>query len=233
VKRCLSDVAAAGSIGFDYRAPSCSWLISSIVIWSHAGSCRVITTSRLALERSSEFRFLKTVYDSKSCSLLKQPRLCDLLVGTWMTRATYARDMIYGLLSLSRESNLPEFSSEYTKRDADQLYTEGSRHFLNRNELLDALYVAGIGYPREVTPLPSWVPDWSCAPKGSPLRCLAAFRVSNGTTPNSTCFTESSFSKRSISGQDQRHTVGTVLRPHGRKIQELKDGHCNGGSFQE
>jgi Heterokaryon incompatibility protein (HET) len=114
---------------------------------------------------------------------IEKSRLCDLLVSTWMTRATDARDMIYGLLNLSRESNLPELSPEYKKRDAGQLYTEVARHFLNRSELLDTLYVAGIGYPREVTPLPSWVPDWSCAPKVSPLRCLAAFRVSNGTVP--------------------------------------------------
>jgi hypothetical protein len=53
------------------------------------------------------------------------------------------------------------------------------------------------------------------------------------STPNLTYFAKSSFSKRSISGQDQRHIVGTVSRPHGRKIQELKDGQCHGGSFRK
>ncbi|KAF7512973.1 hypothetical protein GJ744_011239 [Endocarpon pusillum] len=120
---------------------------------------------------------------------LEKPRQCDLLVDQWMGKATDARDMIYGYLNLAREANLPEFAVDYKlNKTATELYTATARLFLERNELLDIMYVAGIGYPRKLELLPSWVPDWSSLPIISPLRhtrgtTTAAYRASKGALP--------------------------------------------------
>jgi hypothetical protein len=88
---------------------------------------------------------------------LEKPRLCDLVADLWMMRASDPRDMIYGLLGLSRKVKLPELSPEYKQTDAGELYTDVAQLFLKRKELLDTLYVAGVGYTRKVVHLPSWV----------------------------------------------------------------------------
>lgn len=120
---------------------------------------------------------------------LEKPRLCDVLVELWMGKATDSRDMIYGYLNLAREASLPEFAVDYkSNKNATELYTATARLFLERNELLDIMYVAGIGYPRKLELLPSWVPDWSSPPIVSTLRRIkgtqtAFYRASKGTLP--------------------------------------------------
>jgi hypothetical protein len=115
---------------------------------------------------------------------LEKPRLCDLVADLWMMRASDPRDMIYGLLGLSQEVKLPEFSPEYKQTDAGELYTDVAQLFLKRKELLDTLYVAGVGLYQEGRTSAVMGTDCSCAPKVSPLRVAPTFyRVSNGTIP--------------------------------------------------
>ncbi|KNB16440.1 hypothetical protein FOXG_14303 [Fusarium oxysporum f. sp. lycopersici 4287] len=100
-----------------------------------------------------------------------QPPLCQFLTEIWATRATDPRDLVFGLVNLTRDAGSPDFAPNYgDERDLVEFYTEICRRFLRRGELKSVLYVAGVGYPRTLNALPSWVPDWTCTPEMAPLK---------------------------------------------------------------
>jgi heterokaryon incompatibility protein (HET) len=94
--------------------------------------------------------------------------LCQLLASIRKIQASDSRDMVYGLLNLSRDADVPEFAPKYSQ-EPEELYLELGQLFIQRNELLDVLCRAGIGYLRKINTLPSWVADWSCVPLVFPL----------------------------------------------------------------
>jgi hypothetical protein len=66
--------------------------------------------------------------------------------------------MMYSFLNLSREASLPEFSLNY-KLETAEVYVKLTLLFWRRNELLDIIYKAGVGYSRIFERIPSWVQD--------------------------------------------------------------------------
>lgn len=115
---------------------------------------------------------------------LEKPRLCDLLADIWMIKATDPRDAIYALLNLSREAGLPEFAPSYSITTVD-LYVKVAQLFWSRDELLDIIYMAGIGYRPRLNTLPSWIPDWCATPMTAPMRRTRTsfYQASKGATP--------------------------------------------------
>ncbi|KAK6432619.1 hypothetical protein LTR95_011212 [Oleoguttula sp. CCFEE 5521] len=104
------------------------------------------------------------------CSLSGAISSCD------GAEAADPRDRIYGLLGLlfgpgSDLGITPEYSESNT---AKQVYTEATRNFTLTSDSFDVLYFAGIGWPRYIYDLPSWVPDYSRSLSGSPGTHLTA-----------------------------------------------------------
>ncbi|KAM6513653.1 hypothetical protein FALCPG4_016034 [Fusarium falciforme] len=107
--------------------------------------------------------------------------LCTLLSEMGFTKATDKRDLIYGHLGLSADADVPEFAPDYEK-ETDDVYIDFATLFLRRNELPTTLYRAGIGCPRRLETLPSWVADWSCTPIITELE-TKTYEASKGTIP--------------------------------------------------
>jgi Heterokaryon incompatibility protein (HET) len=98
----------------------------------------------------------------------QRPKLCHLITNLWKAEATNSLDMIYGLLNLCQDGGDPVFAPKYDT-SPETLYLNYAHICLQRGELQETLYVAGIGYKRSLG-IPSWVPDWAPLPMVAPLR---------------------------------------------------------------
>lgn len=99
---------------------------------------------------------------------LTKTRQEEPLVYQWMINnfdrfeATDPRDRVFaitGLASLS-EAEEEDFRPDYNVR-VEELYTQVARRLLMKDDGVETLYRAGIGFPRLLGLLPSWVPDWT------------------------------------------------------------------------
>jgi len=88
--------------------------------------------------------------------------LSILLQLTHRFKATDPRDKLFALMGMSDPASCGPVQIDYTK-DVLSLYREIARYIFIRERGLSSLHNAGIGSPRSLTDLPSWVPDWSCA----------------------------------------------------------------------
>ncbi|KFY02923.1 hypothetical protein O988_01811 [Pseudogymnoascus sp. VKM F-3808] len=108
--------------------------------------------------------------------------LHDLLIRFSRNKSTEPKDKIFALMGLSLEAERDRLSLggllrlspslpttiNYARSDRD-VFVETARNLLTREASafripLCILPLAGIGYPRLVKNLPSWVPDWSNVP---------------------------------------------------------------------
>jgi len=94
--------------------------------------------------------------------------LIPLLVRLGATRASDPLDKVYSILSLVRDTNtLPNISCNITtdyNLSAKELYLKVARSNFSQDIKsfdISILMHAGIGWPRTLSGLPSWVPDWS------------------------------------------------------------------------
>lgn len=84
-------------------------------------------------------------------------------------KSTDPRDMIFGLVGLAGDVDSPLVRPQYDKA-VDRVYTDAARHILHSSEgSISMLAFAGIGYPRKLDRLPSWVPDWSRTQLNNPF----------------------------------------------------------------
>jgi hypothetical protein len=107
--------------------------------------------------------------------------LGSILADTSIADATDKRDLVYGLLSMSKAAEDAKLVPNYTI-DTTQVFKNTAKYLLVNSELEDVLYGAGVGYPRETAEIPSWIPDWACQPRVNRLRKKGVFtyNASNG-----------------------------------------------------
>lgn len=91
------------------------------------------------------------------------------LVLTMKAEASDPRDKIFSIASMSIEGDADELQPDYASPTAD-VYTRATRYLLTRNQTLDVLGAAGIGWNRRISRLPSWVPDYSQTTRTSSSR---------------------------------------------------------------
>jgi hypothetical protein len=74
--------------------------------------------------------------------------------------STDPRDKIYALVALAKDGIDAKLGFDYTV-STKMLYIRASHYLLRCSKSLQILHSAGIGFPRQVVGLPSWVPDFS------------------------------------------------------------------------
>jgi len=99
--------------------------------------------------------------DLRAAHMLEEPVLIEDLMARFVrSQATDPRDKVFALLGLVshalEESILPDY-----QKSASEVYTNMAKHLLRRDFLVKAIPEAGIGNPRKLPDLPSWVLDWS------------------------------------------------------------------------
>jgi hypothetical protein len=75
--------------------------------------------------------------------------------------ATDKRDFVFGLQGCVREAIDADLLPNYTIR-TEELFTRVAGYFLREHDTQSIFEKAGISYHRNLSSLPSWVPDWSC-----------------------------------------------------------------------
>ncbi|RDW61974.1 hypothetical protein BP6252_11407 [Coleophoma cylindrospora] len=93
----------------------------------------------------------------------QSPSLLELLRQTHASASTDPRDKIYALLGLADPKSLNSIEVDYVTTPKD-IYISAARRILSGGSSTDIILSAGIGVPRKMLDLPSWVPDWSCYP---------------------------------------------------------------------
>lgn len=111
-------------------------------------------------------------------------------------KATDPRDYLYGVLGLLEESeaNHPDLFPDYGL-PVRETYIKAARYLLNKEGLVYLLRM--VGFPQSISPLPSWVPDWSKSKQWSTLdlsqvnedfsaggNLAAVWRLSGNQTPD-------------------------------------------------
>ncbi|EPE28819.1 Heterokaryon incompatibility protein, putative [Glarea lozoyensis ATCC 20868] len=106
-----------------------------------------------------------------------------ILAETSIAEASDTRDLVYGLLSMSKAGEDPNMAPDYTI-DTPQVFKNTAKYLLTNSELEDILYGSGVGYPRQTSGIPSWIPDWACQSRVNRLRKKGVFiyNASNGRT---------------------------------------------------
>lgn len=85
----------------------------------------------------------------------------ELVTASWDFEATDPRDKIFALVGISNEAGLPAFRPNYRKT-VEEVYVDFARYLFSQQDALPWLSsYCGIGWRRNVTAIPSWVPDWS------------------------------------------------------------------------
>lgn len=74
--------------------------------------------------------------------------------------ATIPHDKIFSMLGLAGDAADPALDPGYGM-SAQELYTSVTSYLFRRDRSLLLIHLAGIGYPRTLDGLPSWVPDFS------------------------------------------------------------------------
>ncbi|KAF2099171.1 hypothetical protein NA57DRAFT_56788 [Rhizodiscina lignyota] len=99
-----------------------------------------------------------------------RPKLVNLLSNLWIAESSDARDVIYGLLNLCSDGRDECLVLDYRNESTtESLYIKYGELCVQRNEIQEILYLAGIGYPRKLS-IPSWSPDWTSIPTVPTLR---------------------------------------------------------------
>jgi len=102
--------------------------------------------------------------------------------------ATDPRDMIFGILGITAQADDPVLAPAYHK-SVDQVYTEVAAYIYTRpahTKPFILLPCAGIGVPRRIASLASWVPDWTGNEKGYFVQNfgdIGGFRATLDTLP--------------------------------------------------
>jgi hypothetical protein len=75
------------------------------------------------------------------------------------SHATDPRDKIYGLYGIASGVDDIELAPDY-KKSVAEVYVQTTRHLITKNNSLQLLVDAGVGYHRDIQ-LPSWVPNYN------------------------------------------------------------------------
>lgn len=86
--------------------------------------------------------------------------LAQTLPQFWQFSATVPHDRIFGLLGIIRNGSDLPFEPDY-EESVEAVFTKTTRFLMRDQMSLSMLQFAGIGYPRTIRSLPSWVPDWT------------------------------------------------------------------------
>ncbi|KAF2097135.1 hypothetical protein NA57DRAFT_77390 [Rhizodiscina lignyota] len=119
--------------------------------------------------------------------------MCSLeyaLMATRHRQATNARDAIYGLLGISTDAEGFGIEPDYSDT-VESVYQRFAFAMICHAKSLRLLSFAGCGYPGSVYALPSWVPDWTCPPKCSPLSVTEGSRKYRATRFAASCTLDS------------------------------------------
>ncbi|KAF2490669.1 HET-domain-containing protein [Lophium mytilinum] len=112
---------------------------------------------------SSLDRFRGEVQDGREVGLV------HLLGEAGAFGATEKQDHVFSLVAISADKGQVDLFKTFGSAPAE-VFAHTTRLSLEQDERLCALGFAGIGHERRVEGLPSWVPDYSCLPKTSPLQ---------------------------------------------------------------
>ncbi|MCJ1456068.1 hypothetical protein MMC28_006425 [Mycoblastus sanguinarius] len=74
--------------------------------------------------------------------------------------STDPRDKLYAVIGLANDADDPLLHPDY-RANVREIFTSSSKYMLAANTSLRILHFAGIGRPRLIADLPSWVADWS------------------------------------------------------------------------
>ncbi|KAK4158933.1 heterokaryon incompatibility protein-domain-containing protein [Cladorrhinum sp. PSN259] len=116
--------------------------------------------------------------------------LVYLLRSCWSLEATVRRDKVFALVGLAADSDHELLKPDYTEGISEaEVFTNAAVYLaLHNGGLLRVLGCAGIGWPRNVSGLPSWAPDWSIVGRlmlGSfPEDSTAQYRPSGYLSPS-------------------------------------------------
>ncbi|KAH6697555.1 heterokaryon incompatibility protein-domain-containing protein [Plectosphaerella plurivora] len=89
------------------------------------------------------------------------PNLLHMMPRFWTFNATDGRDKVFALHGLIVDEMNPLIEPDYTK-PVEVIFLRTAWYLYSQEGSLEAiLYCAGIGWPRNLTLLPSWVPDWT------------------------------------------------------------------------
>jgi hypothetical protein len=100
-------------------------------------------------------------------------RLQSQLLECRVFGATNPRDRIFALRGFVTDGDDPALFPDY-KSTTEAVFTRCAKRLLARDGSLELLHGAGIGFPRSLTELPSWVPDLINPPVGTILGAIAA-----------------------------------------------------------
>ncbi len=96
--------------------------------------------------------------------------------------STDPRDKVFAILGITRDGLNWRFRPDY-QTPVEDIYTQSvvrmlrTQQVLKTRRILNFLHLAGIGWPRNIDSLPSWVPDWS---RGTQRRFI--FMTTSGLT---------------------------------------------------
>jgi hypothetical protein len=89
------------------------------------------------------------------------PSLSWLLVDCWRLDATDGRDKVFALLGMASDAQDSAFEPNY-ETTPEEIFHRSTVRLLTRDRLSNrVLHAAGVGFPRSLSALPSWVPDWT------------------------------------------------------------------------
>lgn len=95
-----------------------------------------------------------------TCQSKERTDFQDLLLHYHHFDATKPQDHIYALLGLASPATRKLLLPDYTL-DLGDVYQETAVKLLQQGNSIALLHRAGIGYPRRLRGLPSWVPEWN------------------------------------------------------------------------
>jgi hypothetical protein len=128
---------------------------------------------------------LGTMYEARCVQQEQESEMLqEILLGLYHFDATVSHDKIYALLGLAVDAADAELQPDYGASIED-VYTKTARYLLLRDPSILILHMAGIGRQRNLTKMPSWVPDWSRSKAmcfGSMVR-TAGYRAASDTLP--------------------------------------------------
>lgn len=97
------------------------------------------------------------------------PNLAWLLGSTTLFDVSDPRDKVFSLVNVSSDAGDPMLKPDYSL-STEEVYTKTTIALLKKDPShLRLLTQAGIGVHREITSMPSWVPDWSIRVPGKSI----------------------------------------------------------------
>ena len=107
------------------------------------------------------------------------------LLNCYNFEATDPRDKVWALLGMTTNAKWFREHVDYNMRTQDVFTVTTGRQLADESSL-DILHAAGIGNPRTLSDLPSWVPDWGSIPRRTILGGIAKnmqYTASGATKP--------------------------------------------------